>query len=124
MSNRIRDVQVECRDALVLLDEFRMLDHAVIYVDPPYTTGGNLYTEQVDRDRLFELLADPDNRAKILVSGYEDDPWTGLGWGSRMLPRTTTTWTPDGARVVHRTEYLWTNYEFVGQQQLGGLRYE
>ncbi len=76
---RLRYVQLECRDACDLLDRVKDYDYTVLYVDPPYPTATTTaYSVRgVDWERLADLLMA--QRGAVGVSGYGDE-WDRLGW--------------------------------------------
>ena len=110
LQQRMRHVQLECRDAIQLLDELADVDHAVIYCDPPYADQRtlDLYACDVDRQTLAETLLR--QRGRVAISGYGTE-WDKLEW-RRQEYRTSTglNWAVTGA-PSERIEVLWTNYE-------------
>ena len=109
---------MECRDGLRVIDEYRFVDHVLMYLDPPYTATSDVYGHQVDHEAMLALLADPDNRAKILVSGYEDDPWSELGWRSATRPAGSFFFRDGESHWTGRTEMVWANYQLPQQKTL------
>ena len=79
VGQRLRYVQLECRDACDLLDRVKDYDYTVIYADPPYPTAvTSPYKHQhFDRAHCAGLLAA--QRGAVTVSGYGDE-WDLLGW--------------------------------------------
>ena len=118
LAQRLRNVQVEHRDACDLLADMAGYEDAVIYVDPPYagTSGySGLYRHIDDRGALVDVLRA--QRGSVAVSGYGGE-WDGLGW-ERHEHRTYTT-AHASAAVNERVEVLWTNYVPEAAAQ-GGL---
>ena len=112
LAERLRQVQLECRDALELLDRYAEIPHAVCYVDPPYrsaNTEGYRFPE-VDQELLTKLLHAQHGR--VAVSGYGEE-WDHLGWQrhEKIVPfRGYYTTRRTLAAPGPRTEVLWTNY--------------
>ena len=80
LAERIRNVELENRDACDLLERCARERDAVIYVDPPYagTVGyEGAYQHIDDRERLRDVLLE--QRGKVAVSGYGTE-WDDLGW--------------------------------------------
>ena len=106
---RMRDVQLENKDAIELLVWFTDIEDAVIYCDPPYSTA------RVDhyQHSHFNISALTDallvQRGQVAISGYGDE-WDHLGWQRHELECTISSL---GANkiVEPRTEVLWTNYD-------------
>ena len=105
LADRMRNVQLECRDALDILEQTVDRDHAVVYCDPPYRSApaAVAYGFQPEWDRMTELLAS--HQGRVAVSGYRDD-WDHLGW--RRVSLDTVSWVGVEGK---RTEVLWFNYE-------------
>ena len=111
IAGRLRKVQLECIDAVILLGKCRDLDYSVVYADPPYVTAETSpYRYLVDVDALSkELLL---QRGRVAISGYANE-WNHLRWerherkdvfhGVGKVDR-------KHAESGTRTEVLWTNY--------------
>ena len=110
LHERMKNVQVECKDALVVLDRMKNIDHAVIYCDPPYATADtSQYTiDAVDTDKMGEILLKQSGR--VAISGYGKE-WDHLGWHKEELevPYIHVGEHTDNLAEV-RTECLWMNY--------------
>ena len=109
LAERMWNVQLECRDALDLLEQVAKRDYTVIYIDPPYRDGSKAAYRKgkdgVDVERMAGLLLA--QRGRVAISGY-DDEWDRLGWR-----REERTWR-EGANLHkprERTEVLWMNYD-------------
>lgn len=111
LAKRLRDVQLECRDACEILERTASIDNAVIYVDPPYI-GRQGYGQVVDKDRLAKALLA--QKGRVAISGYADE-WNHLGW--QQHSHQTLCIMQDGP-YQQRTESLWTNYETAKLQLL------
>ena len=106
VSERMRDVRLECVGAVSMLDWLARYEDAVVYVDPPYRDRRIRYgTENVD-DLTDALLA---QRGFVAVSGYGDE-WDHLGW-RRFEHVTVTSAAGDlnATKRPERTEVLWTS---------------
>ena len=113
ISNRVRDVQLDCRDAVEVLHRTQHVANAVIYCDPPYeATRTEAYSvAELDRDELFKSLQRQQGR--VAISGYGDQ-WDHLGWHRSELQHQISA--PGiGDKVRTRTEVLWMNYKPVQQ---------
>ena len=114
LAKRLRSVELECKDAIALLEKLSSLDYAVVYVDPPYETAETsaYLHESIETRRLGEALMV--QKGRVAISGYADE-WNFLGWQRhekevawRGINRADgTLHAPPGAR----TEVLWTNYQ-------------
>lgn len=104
-AERLRKVQIENRPALEVIKRFNY-ENVFMYIDPPYLLGtrsGKQYKhEMTDTDHeelLKELLQ---NKAKIMISGYESDmyneylkDWTKMYFNScaeHGKPRREVVW--------------------------------
>ena len=108
LAERLRNVQVDCRDACALLADMADYEDAVIYVDPPYAAApgsDQFYRHVPDRQRLRDALLA--QTGKVGISGYGAE-WDDLGWERHEHPTYTTAHA--SAAVNARTEVLWTNY--------------
>ena len=105
LEQRLRYVQLECRDACDLLDRVKDCDYTVIYADPPYPTAvTSPYKQQYfDRARCAELLMA--QRGAVGISGYGDE-WDRLGW--RRVTRPALRRQINGGGEA-RMEVLWLN---------------
>ena len=115
LAQRLKNVQVENRDALILLERLEKFEHAVIYCDPPYQTADTAAYKLDDTLLNIEaytktLLA---QKGRVAISGYRDE-WDHLGWhrfewNTRAYPLNDS----DEHRDLDwkRTERLWTNYD-------------
>ena len=121
MSDRLRHVMIECRDALVILERVIDVENAVVYCDPPYftadTTAYSMDAESLDLDKMKELFLA--QKGKVAISGYGEE-WDCLGWErhewkTRAYPLSDLEYhkKQDWSRV----EVLWCNYK-VGDSQL------
>lgn len=106
---RLRDVTLECRDAIELIAAYER-PGALFYVDPPYVMGtrygkqyAHEYTDQQHEDLLIALAKTP---AAVALSGYDSDLYRDHldGWHRTTFAASAMTGAP-------RTEVVWTNYD-------------
>lgn len=118
LAERLRDVQLECRDALVILERVSVCKDAVVYCDPPYrTTECDVYGKEskgTDWKRMAELLQAQQGR--VAVSGYGDD-WDMLGWQRYEMTKGFSVLTKRQRQKQKRTEVLWCNFNAEKRQQ-------
>ena len=119
LCERIGNVQLFCRPAEKILTRTADLEHAVIYVDPPYRTADtSAYVVcELDSGELAEILQA--QRGQVAISGYADE-WDLLNWQRHEL-ETSHRGIADtrNGNASPRTEVLWTNYDAM--QSIGGL---
>lgn len=103
-------VQIEHRDAIELIAKYDTPD-ALIYLDPPYLRStrrsGRLYLHEFTVAQHEQMLAlAVKSRAKIIISGYDNDLYDSFlaGWRKdHIMSQTTST--------EMRQETIWMNYE-------------
>ena len=112
LSERLRDVQLESKDGLEILERTASVKDAIIYADPPYHSADNSFYRHssVDTDALSDLLQA--QSGQVAISGFGDE-WDHLSWHRHTRTRN---WTNNG-QVSPRIEVLWTNYQ-VAQPKL------
>ena len=116
LAKRLKNVQVENRDALKVLERVCEEPDAVVYCDPPYPTADtSSYRERkFDFGRMSEILQDI--KARVAISGYGDE-WDNLGWvKNEKLVRTVLIHGRD-IRQTERVEVVWTNYQPTKPQE-------
>lgn len=116
VAGRLRDVQLECRPALDIIERYDD-DACVMYLDPPYVPAsrqgtGEYGSREMTRDDHRDLLdvvtaADAD----IAISGYQSEVYDDVlvdanGW--QKTTRDVVANAGDGRG--DRVEVLWTNY--------------
>ena len=118
LAERVKDVQVENTDALVMLDETKDISDAVVYCDPPYLKARTEHytNDDIDVDAFTDAFLS--QKGKVAISGYKDE-WNHLGWHRHE-------WNTKAPKINYvqdyssenwnRTECLWTNYEIGGNQ--------
>ncbi len=116
LADRLIHVQLECCDALEIIDRAAADPEGLIYADPPYRTVRPLYGADVDHDALETALAAA--RCKVAVSGYPGDRpiLEAEGWTRYEMDLTTNGGGPGG--MADRLECLWLNYTPPGQAEL------
>lgn len=109
MTLRLKQVQIECRPAIELIDKYSRED-VCMYVDPPYllsTRTRKQYTvemEDRDHEELLDILNQ--SKAKVLLSGYDSDLYNkNLSNWERVEFAATA------EKGLPRTEVLWMNYQ-------------
>lgn len=109
---RIRAVQLECRDALEILERTAKRARILIYCDPPYpTTATKPYENVPDVDALADVLRAQKGRVAISGTGAE---WDCLGWRRVQLETSTGFANHTRGESAKRTEVIWLNYEAPG----------
>jgi DNA adenine methylase len=106
---RLKDAEIECRDALDVISRFNVSD-CLIYADPPYLPEirtQSVYAEEMTADDHKDLLAAlVEHSGPVVLSGYAsalyDD--TLAGW------RRITLKPPKVEAGSSRTEVLWVNH--------------
>lgn len=116
MTLRLKQVQIECRPAIELIEKYSRED-VCMYVDPPYVlstrTRKQYSVEMDDRDHedLLEIL--DQSKSKILLSGYDSDLYNKQlsNWDRLEFSATAEKGLP-------RTEVLWMNFQSKKQLEL------
>jgi DNA adenine methylase len=113
---RMSNVQIENRDALVCIKEWDS-DETVYYLDPPYVFDTrkseefyDIEMKDEDHHRLVEILLDVEGA--VILSGYMTDlyqPLLDAGWQALSYSETTSIGIATGASVSSRTEVVWRN---------------
>lgn len=111
---RLRNVSLECRPALEVIEKYGRHPKVLLYVDPPYlgSTRGSDSTyrhEMRNPDEHRELAeALRAARATVVVSGYPSDLYDLElygGWDRHTIDASTS----QGGAQSDRTEVLWSN---------------
>lgn len=110
-------VQIENADAMRLMAKYNK-ENVLIYLDPPYVLETRKKRRQYRHemnggDHAALLEAAVSSKAKILISGYDND----------LYQKYLKGWNVDTAAAFDeggnkRTEFLWFNYSAVIQQEL------
>ena len=121
LAERMRDVQMECTDAVALLRRVSNHPSSLSYVDPPYrSVTGAPYQATIDHEDLVDACLAA--KGKVAVSGYPGeypDLEEVTGWHRRDWAAYTGAPTPGHSNKDSRIESLWTNFEPAGQMELG-----
>lgn len=102
-------VQIENQDALKLIERYNR-ENVLIYLDPPYklsTRSKRIYKHEMkDSDHVKLLETIRDNKAKIILSGYDNELYDEYlpGWMKQK-----TNCTAEGGRPS--VETIWMNYK-------------
>lgn len=119
-AERIRNVSLECRDALEVIDDYGSSPATLLYVDPPYLYGSRVggsspryaheFSSTSDHERLAERLHAAS--AAVVLSGYPSDLYEELygDWDRLELSARSDNSAGDRGRV----EVLWSNRELGG----------
>jgi DNA adenine methylase len=111
---RLRDVLLECKPALEIVERYSGCPDTLIYADPPYlgSVRGSNYRMEMTSPRQHRELFDALNecRATVVLSGYRSTLYDTLyaGWFRHEMDASTT----QGNGEFRRTEVLWSNREF------------
>lgn len=119
LAERMRYVQLECTDAVCLLERVARHPDSLAYVDPPYrSVSFSPYRHSIDYGAL--IAACMAARGRIAVSGYADEypELEEAGWSRHDLDVYTGAPSPDALNRVPRVESLWMNFESAGQSRL------
>ena len=109
MTLRLKQVQIECRPAIELIQKYSRED-VCMYVDPPYVlstrTRRQYSVEMDDRDHeeLLEVLNQ--SKANILLSGYDSNLYN-----KRLTNWERVEFSATAEKGLPRTEILWMNYQ-------------
>lgn len=115
-AERLREVQIECRPAVELIQRFNY-SKVLIYADPPYmleTRHGKQYREEMDdkaHKELLEVLKA--HKGPVLISGYDSKLYDDMlqGWHREE----TTCYSQACSK---KREVLWMNFEADKQMSL------
>lgn len=109
LSDRLRHVVVECRDAVELLDRVAGYRDFAIYCDPPYAAADSTpYACVPDRAALADALRR--QQGAVAVSGYGDE-WDRLDWPFREFP---AQFVDSNGERSPRIERVWFNFDARG----------
>jgi len=110
-AERIKDVSLECRDAVEVIEQYGRFESNLLYVDPPYlgsTRGGSRYSHEMatraEHDRLLDALVGV--RATVMLSGYASELYDErLGAWERVELKASS----GNAKVSARADVVWMN---------------
>lgn len=114
---RLRNVRIEKRDAIELLNMFTNRPATLIYLDPPYLAKRtNGYTKDANDEGYHIKMLKSANQAKcmLFISGYENDLYNKMlsekkGWVRKVI--VTNTRCSKGIDR-ERSEVVWMNKHF------------
>lgn len=116
MTLRLKQVQIECRPAIELIEKYSRED-VCMYVDPPYvlsTRTRKQYSIEMndsDHEELLEMLNQ--SKANVLLSGYDS-----YLYNKRLSNWERVEFSATAEKGLPRTEILWMNYQPKGQTKL------
>lgn len=109
---RLRQVSLECRDALDVCADYGQHRDVCIYADPPYlraARNSSGYTHEMGSADEHRALADVlrSCKASVVLSGYDDPLYDDLydGWHRTEIPTATA----QSGTYDRRVEVLWSN---------------
>ena len=120
-AERIKNVSLECRPALEVIQAYGNHSDSLLYVDPPYlgvTRNSRGYRHEMRSAEEHEELAAALTKCKaaVILSGYPSPVYdaTLKDWYTQTL----TTITGNAPSNKTRTEKLWSNLPIWNQMQL------
>lgn len=111
---RLKNVRIENRDAIELLQKYRHRPATLFYLDPPYlgnrTNGYRIDANDEDFHRNLVTIAN-DATCMIFISGYDNDLYNEVltlknGWQKKAYETHTK---GSNGNSQSRTEFVWTN---------------
>ncbi|MFT3895311.1 MAG: DNA adenine methylase [Anaerolineales bacterium] len=123
---RLKNVRIENKDAIALLENYVDRPATLVYLDPPYLgERTNGYNIDANDENFHKALLELVNRANcmVFISGYENELYKSLltskmGWSKKTI----TTETKDSTGKSHpRTEVVWMNGNFIKAAKLQQL---
>ncbi len=120
---RLKDVQIECKDALQLIREYNR-PNVLIYADPPYVHSSRVSkhyeNEYSDANHIQLLQALSEHKGPVLLSGYDSELYKEnlQGWNHKTFEIKTGF---TGNKRKTAVEVLWMNeqaYEATNQLTL------
>ena len=116
LADRLQNVQLECRDAVTILEATAGTPDCMVYCDPPYATAvtRDYRVQDLDREAMAGVLRE--HKGRVAVSGYRDE-WDCLEWvRTERETLSSANTTRGGSTHTAKTEVLWTNYQPVAVQ--------
>jgi DNA adenine methylase len=112
--DRIRNVSLECRPALDVIEQYGAFEDNLLYVDPPYlgtTRRAGRYSFEMGSEQDHRDLAAAlnDCAAVVMLSGYPSPLYQELysGWSEALIGATT-----GNSNDSDRIEVIWSNRPF------------
>lgn len=117
VAERLRGVQIECRDAFDVIRQYDTPD-TLFYIDPPYLMSTRFdkrhdYRHELDNAKHEELAGLLQSvKGMVVLSGYESDLYNDLyaGWQTRQKI------SPVNNGAKSKTEKLWLSPSILHQQ--------
>ncbi|WP_079575836.1 DNA adenine methylase [Mycobacteroides abscessus] len=122
VAERIRDVSLECRPAVEVIEKYGSDETTLIYADPPYlgTTRRHNYKVEMTGEKAHRELGEVLHgcRATVVLSGYGSPLYDELyaDWFRVEMPSQTS---QGDLQRIERTEVLWSNRE-LKTRYIGG----
>ncbi|MBN7314765.1 DNA adenine methylase [Mycobacteroides abscessus] len=119
VAERIRDVSLECRPAVEIIEKYGSSDDNLVYADPPYlgSTRRHNYKVEMTGEKAHRELGEALRgcRATVVLSGYHSPLYDALygDWFRVELAAQTSQGSLQG---IERTEVLWSNRELKTRQ--------
>lgn len=114
-------VQIENQPALKIIERYDR-DNVLMYIDPPYllsTRNKRIYKHEMnDQDHIDLMNAFLNHKAKIVLSGYDNEMYNDYLQGWQKQTRNVLA---EGGKTA--TEVLWFNYELANQISFGDFAY-
>lgn len=116
IAERLRTVQIENKPAIDVIKRFNF-SNVFMYIDPPYllsTRSGKQYKHEMADDQHEELLLTIlQSKAKIIISGYENDMYNDYlkEWNKKSFQS-------NAEYGLKREEVIWFNFETDKQMNL------
>ena len=109
LAERIWNLQIECRDAITLMERIADEEGCVVYADPPYPTADTSpYVYMPDFDKLSDVLLK--QKGRVGLSGYGTE-WDHLGWIKHERDALFRSMGKNNyEKSLKRVEVLWTNF--------------
>lgn len=121
-AERLRDAQLECRDAFDVIRDYGSKPDTLLYVDPPYLPDlrrAGAYRHDIDTRHHADLVdALLDCQAKVALSGYPNPLYDVALSHWRRTEISASTQQANQPGTNRRTEVVWTNYEPAHQPSL------
>jgi DNA adenine methylase len=118
VADRLRNVSIECRPALEIVDRYGRDPKTLLYVDPPYlgtTRSRTAYRHEMTGEADHRDLAEALHRVRagVVLSGYHSPLYAELYDGWHVAEIAAFTGQANGGLVEgQRTEVLWSNRPF------------
>jgi DNA adenine methylase len=121
---RLKDVRIENKDAVKILNKYINRPATLVYLDPPYLgKRTNGYNKDANDEAFHKKLLTLANRAKcmIFISGYESSLYDLMlteenGWQRKTIETTTKGVT---GTSFERSEIVWMNKHFIDALESG-----